>query len=101
MTSHTCAECKQPMDGKGQTCSPKCRKRRQRRQHEARLALPLAMYELGKIRDSLKRRERISDFTADLLRLKAEINDLLVLAGEPDSIAKVEMLSARARLHSK
>ena len=99
MTSHTeryCCECKRkPVDGKALFCSAGCRKRAQRRKHNARLALPLAMYELGKIRDSIKRRERLPDFISDLNRLQAEIFDLLHLAGDEEEMARRDMLARR------
>lgn len=99
MTSHTgryCSECKTVQVRRGQkTCSPACRKKRQRRQQQARLAQPLAMHELGKIRDSIKRRERVPDFIADLKYLRQEINDLLLLAGEIDQKELVSFLNQR------
>lgn len=99
MTSHSeryCSECKHnPVSGKALFCSPKCRKAAQRRREAARLALPLAMYELGKIRDSIKRKERVPDFIADLKRLKGEINDLLLLAGDIDAVERNAMLTQR------
>jgi hypothetical protein len=95
-----CSECKKEINRYArsdvETCSATCRKRRERRQDKARRAFPLAMYELGKIRESLKHRERVPDFIAELQRLKAEINDLLVLAGEPESMARLKMLEDRA-----
>lgn len=101
--SHTryCSECKvMPIEGRAITCSARCRKERQRRKQKARLAMPLAMHELFKIQDSLKRREDVEMFMADLQRLKAEINDLLLLAGEKDALAKREMFEVRARRNS-
>ncbi len=96
-----CSECGEPFEGmhlaSKTTCGPKCRKKRERRRQLARLAFPLAMYELSKIRDSLKRREDIEKFTEDLKRLKAEIGDLLLLAGEADAVAKREMFESHAR----
>jgi hypothetical protein len=77
------------------TCSPACRKKRQRRQQQARLALPLAMYELGKIRDSIKRKEGVPEFIADLKRLRGEIDDLLLLAGDIDTRERIAMLNQR------
>lgn len=112
MTSHTtpgesvtelshnrryCSECKAvPVRNGQQTCSDSCRKKRQRRRQQARLAHPLAMYELSKIRDSIKRRERVPDFIADLKALKAEINDLLLLAGDVEAVERNAMLQQRA-----
>lgn len=100
MTGHSeryCIECKsKPVTGEKQICcSAKCRKKRQRRIEQARLALPLAMYELGKIRDSIKRKECVPDFIADLKRLKGEINDLLLLAGDIDAVERNAMLTQR------
>lgn len=99
MTSHIdryCSECKTVrVWGQKKTCSDKCRKAAQRRREAARLALPLAMYELGKMRDSIKRKERVPDFIADLKRLKGEINDLLLLAGDIDAVERNAMLTQR------
>lgn len=99
-TGGQCSECKTPFEGmhlvSKTTCSPKCRKRRERRQKDAQSAWILALHELGKIRDSLKRREDVEQFIPQLQRLKGEINDLLLLAGEADAISKREMLEARA-----
>lgn len=99
-TGGECSECRKPFEGlhlvSKTTCSPKCRKRRERRQKDAHSAYILALHELGKIRDSLKRRENVEDFIPQLQRLKGEINDLLLLAGEADALAKREMLEARA-----
>lgn len=77
------------------TCSDKCRKRRQRRKQQARQAFSVAMRELGKVRDSIKRREDVDKHIADLQRLKGEINDLLVLAGDKDAMARLQMLEDR------
>lgn len=91
-----CSECKKPFEGlhlvSKTTCSPKCRKRRERRQKEAHAAWILALHELGKMRDSIKRGETLDDFKAQLQRLKGEINDLLLLAGDEDALAKRQML---------
>lgn len=99
MTGHSeryCVECKRnPVRGKALFCGSKCRKHAQRRREQARLAHPLAMYELSKIRDSIKRKERVPDFIADLQHLKAEINDLLLLAGEISAVERNAMLSQR------
>jgi len=97
---HNCSECRKPCEGEKLTCSDKCRKRRNRRQRDARTAIHLAMFELGKIRDSLKRRETVPRFIGDLNRLKAEINDLLLMAGDPDAVGRHEMLTEVARKRS-
>jgi hypothetical protein len=97
MTSHTgyCSECRKSCPGI--TCSDKCRKRRNRRQRDARTAHHLVMFELGKIRDSLKRREDTNKHIQDLTRLKAEISDLLLLAGDADAMRLHEMRTELAR----
>lgn len=99
MTSHIdryCSECKtERVWGNKITCSPKCRKAKQRRMQQARLAHPLAMYELGKIRDSIKRRERVPDFIADLKHLRQEIDDLLYMAGDISTFERYNMLNQR------
>jgi hypothetical protein len=101
MYTKYCSECREELPAYCRidqtTCIPKCRKARERRQKQARLALPLAMYELGKIRDSIKRHERVPDFINDLKRLKAEINDLLLLAGDTESMERREMIESIAR----
>jgi len=100
-TGGCCSECKQPFDGyhlaSKSTCSLKCRKRRERRQKDAHAAWILALHELGKIRDSIKRRENVKEFIPQLQRLKGEINDLLLLAEEPEAMARLQMLEGRAR----
>lgn len=53
------------------------------------------MYELGKIGDSIKRKERVPDFIGDLKRLRLEINDLLLLAGDIEQKELVAMLNQR------
>lgn len=100
VTRHNCSECRKPCVGEKLTCSDKCRKRRQRRQRDARAAHHMVMFELGKIRDSLKRRETVPKFIADLQRLKAEINDLLLMAGDEDALNRHTMLTEAARKRS-
>lgn len=96
-----CSECRKELDrytrSDIETCGSTCRKRRERRQAKAARAFPRAMYELGQIRDGLKRRERVPDYVAELQRLKQEVNDLLVLAGEPGLAALLQTLGDRAR----
>lgn len=101
MTGHGnyCSECRK--DCLGTTCSAKCRKRRQRRQSEARIAHSMVMFELGKIRDSIKRREDTNKHIQDLTRLKAEISDLLLLAGDADAMRLHEMRTELARKRSR
>lgn len=100
MTSHRneCSECRKPCAGI--TCSTKCRKRRQRRRQEAQLVLPLVVTELGKIRACLKRREDVPHFIEQLKRLKGEVNDLLLFAGDEDALSRHEMLTEVARKRS-
>ncbi len=95
---HTCTECKKPITGKkALTCSPKCRKARERRQKEAHAAHIMILHELQKIRDSLKRHEDIAHYREQLIRLRDEITDLLVMAKDEDAVARREMLEARHR----
>lgn len=100
-TGGACSECKQPFEGmhlvSKTTCSGKCRKRRERRQKEAYAAHIMVLHELAKIRDSLKRRENIGEFIPQLQRLKGEINDLLLLAGDREALEKQQMLYDRSR----
>jgi len=96
-----CEECKRnPVTGRAKTCGTTCRKRRERRQKEASAASIMALHELGKIRDSLKRREMRSKLILDLRRLKDEINDLLLLAGDTEALSRQQMLEDRARRQS-
>lgn len=94
-TSHTCSECKKSMPGDAQrvTCSDKCRKRRERRQKDQHSAYIMALHELQKMRDGIKRGETVKDYRDQLIRLKDEINDLLLLANESNAVARREMLS--------
>lgn len=96
--TNLCTECREPC--KGITCSMKCRKRRERRQREARTAHAVVMHELSKIRVSLKRRENVTKLADDLKRLKGEINDLLLLAGDADAMNKHLMLTDISRKRS-
>lgn len=92
-TSHTCSECKQPMESSGVTCGKKCRKRRERRRKKQHSAWIMALHELGEIRDALKRGEDRKHHRDCLIRLKDEINDLLLLANDPDRMALTDMLN--------
>lgn len=98
-TTRKCTECRSELIGDQQqvTCSPKCRKRRERRQKDQQSAHVGAMLELQKIRDGIKRGEELKRYRDQLQRLKAEINDLLLLAKDPDAMAQREMLEDRAR----
>lgn len=97
--SHVCSECKQllPIGSKALTCGPKCRKRRERRQKDAHSAHIMVLHELAKIRESLKRQEDVKVYRERLIRLKDEINDLLLLANDDDAKARFSMLNDRAR----
>lgn len=88
---HECSECRTPTNGI--TCSTKCRKRRQRRRHEVQSAFPLVMSEMGKIRDSVKRREDLAQLIEQLKRIKGEVNDLLLMAGDQDAVNRHTMVS--------
>lgn len=100
-TGGRCEECKQPFEGKHlvskTTCGPKCRKRRERRQKDAYSAHVVIVMELQKLRDAIKRGETIPDYLAQLQRIKSEVNDLLLLARDPDALSKHEMMEAWAR----
>lgn len=101
ITGGRCSECGQEFQGlhlaSKTTCSPKCRKRRERRQRDSESAWVLALHELGKMRDGIKRGESLDKYREQLHRLKGEINDLLLLAKDADAVARREMLEARAR----
>jgi hypothetical protein len=96
-----CVECGKELDRWHNrlqlTCSPKCRKRRARRQKDQQSSHVVVMLELQKMRDGIKRGEELVRYREQLQYLKNEINDLLLLAKDPDSIASREMLEDRAR----
>ena len=102
---HVCTECKQPLPSetwdrravKRVTCSARCRKRRERRQKDQHAAWILAMHQLQQMRDGIKRGEQLKDFRDQLIRLKDEINDLLVLVNDEDAVARRNFLSERSR----
>src|SRR5690554_3886696 len=79
------------------TCSAVCRKRRERRQKDQQSAHVIVMQELQKMRDGIKRGEALAEYREQLIRLKDEINDLLLLANDADAVARREMIEARAR----
>lgn len=96
-----CTECKAPLDvywyssKSRSTCGDKCRKRRERRLKDSRSAWIGALHEIGKMRDLIKRRENDQATIEQLNRLKAEINDLLQLAGDADEQSRRQMLQDR------
>lgn len=96
-----CSECKKPLSPRAKsgalTCSDKCRKRRERRQKLQHAVWIDAMHALVEIRDAIKRGEDIEHHISSLNRLKEEINDLLVLAGEQNAIERLAMFEARAQ----
>ena len=100
---HNCTECRKPLPvndarkAKRVTCSDVCRKKRERRQREARVAWLDAMNDLGKMRESIKRGEFVPEMKDQLYRLRAEINDLLYLAKDADQLALQEMLYERSK----
>lgn len=97
-TSRKCTECRRELTGEKEfTCSPKCRKRRERRIKDAHSVHVLIEQDLFKMRESIKRGENLEDFRKQLIWLKTEINDLLMLAKDPDTMARHEMIEARAR----
>lgn len=102
---HVCTECKKPLPDetwdkratKRVTCSAKCRKRRERRLANQHAAWIVAQRQLQQMRDGIKRGEQLKDFRDQLIRLKDEINDLLVLVNDEDAIARRNFLSERSR----
>lgn len=96
MYRNQCSECRNELPlwhNRNQvTCSPKCRKQRERRQKDAHSVHILILQDMQKIRDSVKRRESLSDFRAQLIRIRDEVNDILLLANDPDAMARREML---------
>lgn len=91
-----CVVCKLPFSGphlaSAVTCGDTCRKRLQRIRAREKKAMSRAMSELQIMRAGIKRRERTPEFIAELNRLKGEINDLLLLAGDSEQLAKRDMM---------
>lgn len=103
----TCSECGKSLDGwhsaAKKTCSPACRKQRQRRLQNIDKHWLDVMSALNRIRMVIRRRdseEIVKIYTGQLIHLKREINDLLLLAGDEDSKAKVQMMSDMKRRRS-
>ncbi len=101
-SSKKCSECRNPLPleskASTQTCSAKCRKQRERRQKLQHAAWVGAVNELNQIRDALKRGEDVIHHRDCLIRLKDEINELLIMANDQDAIQRREMFEARARI---
>ncbi len=97
----SCAECRKPFEGphlvSKTTCDAKCRKRRSRRLKETKEAPGVIMSQLQLLRDAIKRHENTGDHTDQLLRIQAEVRDLLLLAKEPEAVAQREMLAGLKR----
>jgi len=55
------------------------------------------MHQLQQMRDGIKRGEQLKDFRDQLIRLKDEINDLLVLVKDEDAVARQQFLSGFSR----
>lgn len=79
------------------TCSANCRKQRERRQKNARSAWVVVIRELQPVRDAIKRGEDLPEYRQQLQRLKGEINDLLMLAKDTDTMEARAMLESRKR----
>lgn len=98
-----CAVCKKPFEGmhllSQVTCGDTCRKRLQRQRQREKEAMIKVMSEPQLIRGAIKRKERIPEFISELNRLKGEINDLLLLAGDSDQKSKHEMMQGLKNKH--
>jgi len=94
-----CSECRKPTPSdQGVTCSARCRKRRERRIKDQQSAWILALHEIGKMRDSIKRKEcETKTMREQLIRIRDEINDLLLMVNDADMVARREMLSEYRR----
>lgn len=101
ITGGRCSECRKEFEGwhlsTKTTCSTKCRKRRERRQKDAESAWVVVLQEMAKMRDGIKRGESLEKYRAQLNRIRDEAGDLLLLAKDPDMMAKREMLESRER----
>lgn len=99
-TGGKCSECGKPFEGLHLvikvTCGPACRKRRERRQKNQSEAWMIALSEMQKMRDGIKREESLETFRGQLHRLKGEIQDLLLLAKDADAVALRDMLTERS-----
>jgi hypothetical protein len=100
----TCSECSKSLGGwhsaAKKTCSPACRKHRQRRIDRMPVNWLDVMTGLNLMRTDIKRRENIDLYIEQLKYLKVEINDLLLLAGDKDAQEKVQMVSDMKRRRS-
>lgn len=98
-----CAVCKKPFEGmhllSQVTCGDTCRKRLQRLRQREKEAMAKVMSELQIMRGGIKRKERLPEFINELNRLKGEINDLLLLAGDSDQKSKHEMMQGLKNKH--
>lgn len=102
MMAHECQMCRQSLGWNARNnkkfCSATCRKRWSRRGDALKLASGEIMYQLGQVRMTIKQWDDLTPDAIQILnRMKAEINDLLLLAREPDAMAKVGMLYERSR----
>jgi hypothetical protein len=95
----TCKICKTPLDGKrgnAQTCSDACRQAYKRRSSTILQAENHIMSDLQVLRHAIKNYpEMTQQITEQLKYFQGEIRDLLVLAKEPDALARMEMLNGR------
>jgi len=93
-----CSECKKEISDKATTCSATCRKHRQRRKAEAKANFNRMFWYLEVYRRAIKD-NLISEKTAiaELIRIKDEINDLLLLANEENAKARVAMMEGLRR----
>jgi predicted nucleic acid-binding Zn ribbon protein len=91
-----CVVCRKPFEGmhlrSAKTCGDTCRKRLQRIRQNEKKAMANAMRELQTIRAGIKRNERLPECIEELKRLKGEINDLLLLAGDSEQVSKYQMV---------
>lgn len=100
----TCTECGADLgqwhSSAKTTCSEACRKRRQRRLHSINQHWLEVMNALNRMRGDIKRRdseEILKIYTGQLIYLKTEINDLLLLAKDKDALDKQQMMSDMKR----
>jgi predicted nucleic acid-binding Zn ribbon protein len=101
VTGGECIVCRKPFEGmhlkSRKTCSPKCRKRLERRLKAADEATNQIMRYLGLIRASIKARDNHAKRIDDLNYIRNEINDLLHLAQDYQEMARRDMLENYAR----
>jgi len=100
VTGGECAVCRKPFEGmhllSQKTCGPSCRKRLQRLRASEAEVYSRIMSQFQIMRGGIKRRENVQQSIEQLKELKAQINDLLQLAGDDEELSRRTMLEGRS-----